>query len=249
MKTRRYISRKIYKEGYSVEFGDVDTRLRMTPQRLLTLVELRNARHVEFCKMGNPSISHLNLVWVIARLKAIFIEDVKCDHEISVVTLAGKVRKIFYPRYTLIKDEEGNDLARVNIVWSLFDIKNRRISFFDVRKTGDAPIESEEELVEFPSKLEVFEPTDSFKYTPRYHDFDSNGHVNNMKYLDWIYDYLGMDYIVNHRLKELQIDFYQEIREFKEVLVELRIENDLVKAQIKNDGNIVVSLVLDFVAI
>ena len=58
-----------------------------------------------------------------------------------------------------------------------------------------------------------------------------------------------MDYIVNHRLKELQIDFYQEIREFKEVLVELRIENDLVKAQIKNDGNIVVSLVLDFVAI
>ena len=44
-------------------------------------------------------------------------------------------------------------------------------------------------------------------------DLDRNGHMNNTRYLDWVYDLLGADFHKDHTLREFTLCYLNEARE------------------------------------
>ncbi|WP_252902544.1 acyl-ACP thioesterase domain-containing protein [Paucilactobacillus hokkaidonensis] len=63
-----------------------------------------------------------------------------------------------------------------------------------------------------PDAIEADEAVDSNQYRVRYYDIDSNHHVNNSHYFDWMLDVLGADFLKTHTLKKMNIKYAREIR-------------------------------------
>lgn len=247
MKT--YISKNIYHKMHKVSFKEVDAFNKMSAQHLLLLAEERAGEHVDYSHIGNPDLKKYNLVWVIASIRAHFKDFPSNYEQINVTTWPGKTRKIFYPRYARIDDINGDTLAQISIVWSLFDYQKRSISFIDAKKIRYYENIKEKEVYPLAKKQVKIEGGKTYKYTPQFHDFDGNGHVNNIKYIDWVYDYLGRDYLSKHRLDTIEIKYLREIRKTKPIDIHIKQEDNSFKVMISKEEEIYVTMNLDFIDI
>ena len=74
-------------------------------------------------------------------------------------------------------------------------------------------------------------------------------HVNNIKYIDWVYDYLGRDYLSKHRLDTIEINYLREIRKTKPIDIHIKQEDNSFKVMISKEEEIYVTMNLDFIDI
>ena len=45
-----------------------------------------------------------------------------------------------------------------------------------------------------------------------FYDLDMNGHVNNSKYLDWIFEVMGADFLTKYIPKKINLKYVKEVR-------------------------------------
>ena len=67
-----------------------------------------------------------------------------------------------------------------------------------------------------------------------------------MTYINWVYDALGINFIKEHRLKSLQVDYFEEIVKVEKVSLGLKIKDNKVYAMVKADGKLSTLLELEF---
>jgi medium-chain acyl-[acyl-carrier-protein] hydrolase len=64
---------------------------------------------------------------------------------------------------------------------------------------------------ERPPKIEIPNATDFTWHTKAgYQDLDTNEHVNNTRYIDWFYETLPLDFLRNHQLSQIEINYLAE---------------------------------------
>ena len=120
--------------------------------------------------------------------------------------------RVAYPRSIMAYDEDGNEVFRSITLWVLMDANNRSMvlpgkSGIDVAGTlrGNelaAPLG-------LPAKALVNRRKRYVNFT----DLDRNAHMNNTRYLDWVYDLLGADFHKDHTLREFTLCYLNEARE------------------------------------
>ena len=66
----------------------------------------------------------------------------------------------------------------------------------------------------------------SKEYQVRYFDIDVNHHVNNARYLDWLLDPLGGEFLRTHRPVSLVIRYQHEVREGATVTSQYQLVED-----------------------
>ena len=49
------------------------------------------------------------------------------------------------------------------------------------------------------------------EYRVRFYDLDMNGHVNNSKYLDWVFEVMGADFLTHHIPKKVHLKYVKEV--------------------------------------
>ncbi len=62
------------------------------------------------------------------------------------------------------------------------------------------------------SKYPDLENPVSKDYHVRFYDLNMNGHVNNSKYLDWIFEVMGADFLTKHIPKKVHLKYVKEVR-------------------------------------
>ena len=48
-------------------------------------------------------------------------------------------------------------------------------------------------------------------YHVRFYDLDMNGHVNNSKYLDWVFEVMGAEFLSRHIPKRVHLKYVKEV--------------------------------------
>lgn len=66
-------------------------------------------------------------------------------------------------------------------------------------------------MIRGPKYPELKDST-SKDYHVRFYDLDMNGHVNNSKYLDWIFEVMGADFLMKHVPKKVHLKYVKEVR-------------------------------------
>ena len=76
-----------------------------------------------------------------------------------------------------------------------------------------APYQSEfsKKLLRGP-KYQSLENPISKDYHVRFYDLDMNGHVNNSKYLDWIFEVMGADFLTHYIPNKINLKYVKEVR-------------------------------------
>ena len=219
---------KTYKEEVVIRTCNCDLAGQWRPSAILeTMREIAGA-HSELLGAGRNVLIQQGVVWILTRLEVVMDRYPKIGERISVETFPMTVRRWFFPRYFIFRDESGNEIGRAGSLWALLDINTRKmVSPDDVKKlmpdNSDllAPLGLPATVAEVSGTLEASD------FMPVYTDLDVNMHVNNTRYMDWCCNALGIDTMSKYCLGRFAVNYDAELRAGQEVHAELRkLAND-----------------------
>ncbi len=116
------------------------------------------------------------------------------NEQVRVETWPENKLRLIFTRYFRIIDKNGRVIGRAASQWVLFDTKERtfvRPQNCPIVKTPDtSSLEPPTVIPKHTASIEgEFLPVQSYR-KPVYSDFDYNGHVNNARYVEWVFDAL-----------------------------------------------------------
>ena len=184
----------------------------------------------------------MNWVWVLTHWQVEIYGYPKVGDEVNISTWPVRFKGYFGERGFEAKDALGASLLSANSNWILLD----RNTFKPVRPTewiankygGHFPFQLEKDF-SLP-KHDNFAPLSSHGYTASRRDIDTNNHVNNVKYLEWVYCHIPDEIYNNYRVKSLKVAYKKEtlLGDHLEIkLFQCKQGNDIeIFALIEKDG-------------
>lgn len=179
---------------------------------LLTLLEETAAEHCYSINHNLYQLEEQNIGWVL--LSGIMEMDryPKYKEKIRIRTWLSKYSAIKGIRENIVYDESGRVIGRAKGLWVFFDIKRRRpIRILDDIREQWSFCE-EESIIHDISKKII--PIDSAEYIEKFKvhkfDVDSNKHVNNIRYLQWVTESVSEEILDNYFLHSIDGRFIDE---------------------------------------
>ncbi|BBE17665.1 acyl-ACP thioesterase [Aquipluma nitroreducens] len=179
---------------------------------ILTLLEETAADH---CYAINHSLFDLekqNIGWVL--LSGIMEMDYYPAYKEKIVirTWLSKYSTIKGFRENIIYNEQGRIIGRAKGLWVFFDIDRRRpIQIPDAIKDKWLYFNEESINHDITKKIDIIDSSDHIKeFKINRFDVDTNLHVNNIRYLQWLIESIPEDIIDNFYLHSIDGRFIAE---------------------------------------
>jgi len=202
----------IYSQNFEITDLHVDCRGRLLPSKILFLMQEVAGNHFARLSMDYDSLAQRGLFWAITRNKVQITRLPMRGETIRLETWPMPTTRVAYPRSIVAYDEAGNEVFRSITLWVLMDIHNRSMIL-----PGKSGISVEGTLrgnelaspLGLPSKVLENHSSRRVCFT----DLDRNSHMNNTKYMDWIWDLLPGEFHAKHTLREFTVCYLNEARE------------------------------------
>lgn len=198
----------IYKQKYVLTTNYYDPSNNIGVQGTLDLFQNIAARHAYLLGAGREHLEKINLVWVIARTEIEYVTYPETPLEVEVVTWPRPATRFYFDRYYKIVNPATNEIiAYSRSRWVLIEIDSRKIVGAD---RYDYPLDFYYEEEPFNHTFPRPSVSDNVvgNYTVRPSDIDENGHLNNSKYGNIIYDYLDLQ--KGQKIKSIVINYNNE---------------------------------------
>ena len=202
----------IYSEEFKITDLYIDCFGRLLPSKILYMMQEVAGNHFAQLSMDYDSLAQRGLFWAITRNKVQITRLPMRGETIRLETWPMPTTRVAYPRSIVAYDEEGNEVFRSITLWVLMDANNRSMvlpgkSGIDV--VGTLRGNELASPLGLPAKALVNRRKRYVNFT----DLDRNGHMNNTRYLDWVYDLLGAEFHKDHTLREFTLCYLNEARE------------------------------------
>ncbi len=160
---------------------------------------------------GYGGIRQQNLFWVLSRLTLELYRPLRWHETVEVETWPKNVERILYLRDFILRDGDGNIIAKATSGWLAVDIETKRIKkiegihaeYFDHLKNKHA-------LAGLPEKLFPVNEGEEFNIASGYFDIDLNGHVTTTRYVDWMMDTFSPDFHRENYPRKLSLNMMKE---------------------------------------
>ena len=93
----------------------------------------------------------------------------------------------------------------------LMDRDSRKVHAVEPEIVSPYQSDFDKKLIRGPKYDSLNEPIIK-DYHVRFYDLDMNGHVNNSKYLDWIFEVMGADFLTQYIPKKINLKYVKEVR-------------------------------------
>ena len=169
-----------------------DGRGVLKPSAVLYMCQVAAGEHCRQFSLDWDTLQKRDLFWAVIRVNVRIYRLPRLGETVRAVTWPMPTTRSAFPRTTEGYDEAGNLLFTVTNLWVLVDTKKRAMLL-----PGKSGVELEGITLgrELPLPGSIY-PEQYPNRTPRQvrpEDIDRNGHVNNTRYIDWLFDLLGQD--------------------------------------------------------
>ncbi|MDT2603674.1 acyl-[acyl-carrier-protein] thioesterase [Enterococcus dongliensis] len=201
---------KRYTINHEVAYYECDINQTMTFPALLSVAIKSSTDQSDELERGTEYINKLGFTWVITQTEVQISRLPQVGEKITIVTEPTEFNRYFCYRSYWVYDAAGNELLKIDMSFVLMDIENRKMSSVDAALM--APYESPKvkKIRRWP-KIEKVESGQKELYHVRYYDLDSNHHVNNAMYFNWLIDVLGYDFMTKHMPTYVNVKFDKEV--------------------------------------
>ena len=202
---------KILSQDHIITCYEADANQNMRPTALLDLMQEAANTNASALGFGYDEMIDSNIAWVLSRIHVKFIDTPKWRQEVNLKTWHKGVARLFYLRDFILSDKEDNTMALATTSWLIIDLNTRRL----VRNNDLALCDTPTHAIETPADKVVvpvdIEPELVRKHPVTWSEIDTNGHVNNVKYVVWAIDAIKPEDIKERPLKELLINYDAEV--------------------------------------
>ncbi len=228
---------KRYQDQVSVRSYDADQAGRLKPGSLFNYFQEAAWRHAEMLGFGYEGLLEHDLFWVLSRIQLEWADELRWGDEVTVETWPKGVSKLFALRDFIVRRADGTEAVRATSAWLTLDLESKRPRRPENIMDASVMLEDDHAIEEFPGKIAM--PTDLHRAdsrVARYSDLDVNRHVNNARYVDWLFDALPPRPDTPVPFTRLNVQFTGEARlnEELDVLTEVHESTGTAYASIVN---------------
>ena len=192
------------------DMADMNGHIKL-PDVILLSLQVSGMQSIELGVSDKTILEDYNLVWIITEYD---IEVARLPHfaeEITIETEALSYNRLFCYRRFTIYDETGQELIHMMATFVLMDRDSRKVHAVEPEIVAPYQSDFDKKLIRGPKYESLDEPI-SKDYHVRFYDLDMNGHVNNSKYLDWIFEVMGADFLTQYIPKKINLKYVKEVR-------------------------------------
>lgn len=227
---------KQYSTTYEIPFYETDvSHCVKLPHLLSVALQVSGQQSQELGVSDHYVLETYGLVWVITDYNIVIERLPRFAETVTITTEAKSYNKLFCYRDFVITDHEGQVLLTISATFVLIDFDSRKVAPVpeDLIKIYNSDFQKKvKRWPKYPA-LDSGQETD---YHVRYFDLDMNGHVNNSKYLEWIYDVLPFAFLTSHQPKRLQLKYLKEIHYGHDIVSQVVFEGKQSRHQITTEG-------------
>ena len=192
------------------DMADMNGHIKL-PDVILLSLQVSGMQSIELGVSDKTILEDYNLVWIITDYD---IEVARLPHfaeEITIETEALSYNRLFCYRRFTIYDEAEQELIHMMATFVLMDRDSRKVHAVEPEIVVPYQSDFDKKLIRGP-RYEPLEELVSKDYHVRFYDLDMNGHVNNSKYLDWIFEVMGADFLTQYIPKKINLKYVKEVR-------------------------------------
>jgi acyl-ACP thioesterase len=202
----------IWQESVPVRFGDIDRSDRLTLAAIFDFFQEAAISHADNLGVGRDSMAQTRQVWILSRMSVQVDRRPKYGETIKVRSWPRGGEKLFALRDYDIRDALDKPLVRGRSGWIILDMEKRRPLRPQALMEGLPQNEGLDALPSGAAGLaELKNPQKAAQRQAGYSDLDYNGHVNNVRYIQWIQDILDPALLEGAGRMRLDINYLNEI--------------------------------------
>ena len=202
----------IWQETLPVRFGSIDKSNRLTLDAVFRFFQEAAICHAENLGVGLADMARTGQVWIISRMSTMVNRRPNYCETITVRSWPRGAEKLFAMRDYDIRDKDDIAVVSAGSCWIIMDIEKRRPLRPQPVMDSLPKNENLKALSWSPAGLE--EHGNLKKVAERqalYTDIDYNGHVNNVRYIQWIEDILAPQLLEKAEKMRFDINYLNEI--------------------------------------
>ncbi|CAH0418795.1 acyl-[acyl-carrier-protein] thioesterase [Periweissella ghanensis] len=208
------MSAEIFTQEHKIVYYETDQTGKLSVPMIFNLAILASANHGALLGQGEEEIHANNTGWVVLQYDLTITKRPQEGDVVIIKTQAQEYNPYFAVRNFWLTTPAGDELVKIKSVFAMIDMEQRKMVRIPqtLMDAYQATKVKHIEKIPTPQAIDNSQPTQNQAYQVRYLDIDSNKHVNNAQYFDWLLDPLGAEFLQGHELVNLKIKYANEVR-------------------------------------
>lgn len=221
-----------FEKDFYLRTSDFDCRMELQPSAILDFFQDVAGEHARVLGIGREQMEAAGLAWVIVKARYRILHTPAQFDRVRVRTWPLPPRRSLFQREYRMSDEAGNPLVIGSSEWVVIHRERRRLV-----AVGDVyPMQEFLDEHNFPegfSRLRDFDGEgEPITILPQFTDLDTNGHVNNIKYANYVMNALSPR--GDECISDFEIEYHREV--MAEVPLSLSVLREEGAALVKGTG-------------
>lgn len=202
----------IWRTVYPVRSYEVDARGRLAVWAVANFLQDAAGCHAHALGVSIEQLQPRHLTWVLVRLRLQLDRHLVWQDRLRIHTWPSCQERLISQRdFLLFDDNDGGEIGRCATSWVLMDLRRwrpqRLAALPRPLPTPDVP----RVMAEAPDKIEApTEFTHHHLFQVGHRDLDRNGHVNNVRYIEWALETVPLAVLNTCGPATLSVDFVGE---------------------------------------
>lgn len=197
---------------YEVNYQDTDWQLKCKLTSIINFLCDIGTRHSSSLGDTVEKLMEKKYAWVFYKYDITIYEYPKYLDEIYIETIPCSFKKFYAYRKYKITNSKGELLGEAMALFFLINIDKRRPMRIPKEEYELYGIDSNMvDDCEMDDILQIQENDEDIKkFNVRYNDIDSNGHVNNVNYVEWAIESVPFEVAKNFDIERIKVIFEKE---------------------------------------
>ncbi len=216
----------VHKKQIDIDTGRSDNTGKLSLITLLDELQTIAGEHADILHFGIKDLHKEDDTWVLSRLCVEIDRYPLTGEKVTLQTWPKGVDRLFAIRDFMLTDSENNVIIRAASYWLIVDRITKRpkmiSSFFrDIDYPDLSAID--EKLGRIPAVGQT-EFSSEIKTTEK--EIDINGHINNVRYADWVLSTLPDDLHNKKNISRFEINYIAEVFANETLNIEIGVADD-----------------------
>lgn len=221
----------MYSFKSKIRYSELDKDGYLSLEAMMKYFQDCSSFHSEELGVGMDLLKEKNVAWMVITWHVQIFRKGRLGEEITIGTWPHSFRHIKGGRNYVLIDSEGKTIARANSEWVLFDMTQNRIAKIPKEISDPYTLEPALDMgtiQKIDNREDELKAYDKINVSPFF--LDTNGHVNNVKYLSIAEGYLDE----NEPYDELRAEYRNQAFLHDDICVYTRKNNKKNQVVLKN---------------